>query len=65
MSFKDLFTKDWWRAKCKNCNHNFSDWFVWSNGLRHCYICWNASGYKYTYLENGDKMDAINNTIIK
>ena len=33
--------------KCPNCKHKFNDWFVWSNGLRHCFICWWKSNFEY------------------
>src|SRR5690606_41728894 len=25
---------------CPRCNRRFSDWFVWSDGSRYCFLCW-------------------------
>ena len=27
-------------SKCPRCRHRFSDWFVWSNARRFCFVCW-------------------------
>jgi hypothetical protein len=59
----NLFPKNWHLPKCKVCKHTFSDWFVWSNGLRHCFYCWQASGHEFTILEDGNKIDC--NGLIK
>lgn len=29
-----------WIESCPRCSHRFSDWFVWSNGMRFCFPCW-------------------------
>ena len=38
---------------CVKCKQRFSDWFVWG-GVRHCYPCWEASGYTRTVLDTGE-----------
>ena len=44
---------------CPHCKHPFSDWFVWSNGLRHCFLCWCNSQYEQTWLEDGSCIAAL------
>lgn len=39
-------------GRCLKCKQPFSEWFVWG-GLRHCYPCWEDSGYTQTVLETG------------
>ena len=42
---------------CPNCKRRFSAWFVWSNALMHCFLCWHESGYRWTFLEDGTRLD--------
>ena len=31
------------KPSCRWCGLPFSDWFVWSDGVRFCYPCWHNS----------------------
>lgn len=50
------WTRDGLLVRCPKCHQRFSDWFVWSNGFRHCFPCWRSSRYEFTILEDGRKV---------
>lgn len=46
------------RVDCPNCHSRFSDWFTWGEGgFRHCFLCWLKSGYRWTWLETGERIE--------
>lgn len=38
---------------CPACGNRLSDWFVWTNGERHCWLCYKRWNDGMTILESG------------